>query len=152
MTWAMQPTVASVGPLAAKAKKGFLHIDDRAQFEVLVRLPEGRSLAATEVVGERVARLVRQMPEVTATLLTIGDDDQRTPNLARIYVKLLPPDQRVITQNDMKAKIRAEVLAKLPPELRTSVSDVNEFGGGGVVEAAATLARIAERAEPNLGQ
>ena len=123
-------TVASVGPLAAKAKKGFLPIDDRAQFEVLVRLPEGRSLAATEVIGERVARQVRQMAEVSATLLTIGDDDQRTPNLARIYVKLVPPDQRVITQNDMKAKIRAEILAKLPAELRTSVSDVNEFGGG----------------------
>jgi hydrophobe/amphiphile efflux-1 (HAE1) family protein len=123
-------TVISVGPLAAAAKKGFLPIDDRAQFEVLVRLPEGRSIAATEVVGERVARQIRQMPEVTATLLTIGDDDQRTPNLARIYVKLVPPDQRAITQNDMKAKIRNELLAKLPPDLRTSVSDVNEFGGG----------------------
>ncbi len=123
-------TVVSTVPLAKAAKKGFLPVDDRAQFEVLVRLPEGRSLAATEVVGERVARQIRQMPEVTATLLTIGDDEQRTPNLARIYVKLLPPDQRVITQNDLKAKIRSELLAKLPPELRTSVTDVNEFGGG----------------------
>jgi hydrophobe/amphiphile efflux-1 (HAE1) family protein len=123
-------TVASVVPLAGAAKKGFLPIDDRAQFEVLVRLPEGRSVAATEVIGERVARQIRQMPEVTATLLTIGDDDQRTPNLARIYVKLLPPDRRAITQNDMKAKIRSELLSKLPDELRSSVSDVNEFGGG----------------------
>jgi hydrophobic/amphiphilic exporter-1 (mainly G- bacteria), HAE1 family len=123
-------TVISVGPLAAAAKKGFLPIDDRAQFEVLVRLPEGRSLATTEVVGERVAREIRHMPEVIATLLTIGDDDQRTPNLARIFVKLLPPDQRVISQSDMKAKIRSEILAKLPAELRTSVADVNEFGGG----------------------
>jgi hydrophobic/amphiphilic exporter-1 (mainly G- bacteria), HAE1 family len=122
--------IISIVPLAQAAKKGFLPVDDRAQFEVLVRLPEGRSLAATEVIGERVARQIRHMPEVTATLLTIGDDDQRTPNLARIYVKLLPPDHRNISQNDLKAKIRADILAKLPPELRTSVSDVNEFGGG----------------------
>ena len=123
-------TLASTGPLAQRAKKGFLPIDDRAQFEVLVRMPEGRSVAATEVIGERVARQIRGMTEVKATLLTIGDDDQRTPNLARIYVKLVAPDHRVITQNDMKAKIRDEILSKLPPELRTSVADVNEFGGG----------------------
>ena len=48
-------------PLAMKAKKGFLPIDDRGQFEVIVRLPEGRSVAATELVGERVARIVRAM-------------------------------------------------------------------------------------------
>ncbi len=119
----------STGPLAAKAKKGFLPVDDRAQFEVQVRLPEGRSLAATEVVGERVARLVREMPEVVATMVTIGDDDARTPNLARIYIKLLPPDHRQISQDVMKAQVRDKILPQLPPDLRVSVADVNEFGG-----------------------
>ena len=33
------------------ARKGFLPIDDRAQFEVLVRLPEGSSVSAAELVG-----------------------------------------------------------------------------------------------------
>jgi multidrug efflux pump subunit AcrB len=120
----------ATGPLAGKAKKGFLPVDDRGQFEVQVRLPEGRSLAATEVVGERVARLIREMPEVTATMLTIGDDDQRTPNLARIYIKLLPPDKRQISQDLLKARVRERILPNLSPELRVSVADVNEFGGG----------------------
>jgi len=122
--------IVSTGPIAGKAKKGFLPVDDRAQFEVLVRLPEGRSLAATEVIGERVARIVREMPEVTATMLTIGDDDQRTPNLARIYVKLLAPDQREISQDRLKAQVREKILPNLPPDLRVSIADVNEFGGG----------------------
>jgi hydrophobe/amphiphile efflux-1 (HAE1) family protein len=121
--------LVSTGPLAARAKKGFLPVDDRAQFEVQVRLPEGRSLAATEVVGERVARLVREMPEVVATMVTIGDDDARTPNLARIYIKLLPPDHRQISQDVMKAQVRDKILPQLPPDLRVSVADVNEFGG-----------------------
>jgi hydrophobic/amphiphilic exporter-1 (mainly G- bacteria), HAE1 family len=120
----------ATGPLAAKAKKGFLPVDDRAQFEVQVRLPEGRSLAATEVVGARVARIIREMPEVVATMLTIGDDDQRTPNLARIYVKLLDPDQRDVSQDRLKARVRDRILPNLPPDLRVSVADVNEFGGG----------------------
>jgi HAE1 family hydrophobic/amphiphilic exporter-1 len=124
-------TMASVVPLAGKAKKGFLPIDDRAQFEVVVRLPEGRSVPAAELVGERVARIIRAMPEVTATLVTVGDDEQRTPNLARIYVKLIPPDKREISQNALKDVVRNKILPALPKDLKVSIADVNEFGGGG---------------------
>jgi hydrophobic/amphiphilic exporter-1 (mainly G- bacteria), HAE1 family len=127
---AMVAAMASMVPLVKTAKKGFLPVDDRAQFEVLVRLPEGRSVASTELVGERVARIIRELPEVTATLLTIGDDAARTPNSARIYVKMVPPDQRVITQNDMKNLVREKILPTLPPDLRVTVADVNEFAGG----------------------
>ncbi|HEY0882483.1 MAG TPA: efflux RND transporter permease subunit, partial [Archangium sp.] len=123
-------SLVAMGPLAAKAKKGFLPVDDRAQFEVVVRLPEGRSVAATELVGERVARIIREMPEVVATLVTIGDDAAKTPNLARIYVKLIPPDVREISQNDLKNQVREKILPALPPELKVTVADVNEFGGG----------------------
>jgi multidrug efflux pump subunit AcrB len=121
----------SLGPLGAKAKKGFLPVDDRAQFEVYVRLPEGRSVAASKLIGERVARQIRdQVPEVLATLTTIGDDDARTPNRVKIYVKLVDPDKRRRTQEDIKDQVRKQVLSALPPELRTSVADVSEFGGG----------------------
>jgi HAE1 family hydrophobic/amphiphilic exporter-1 len=128
--------LASVGslvamvPLAKAAKKGFLPLDDRAQFEVVVRLPEGRSVAATELVGERVARIIREMPEVTATLVTIGDDAARTPNQARIFVKLVLPEARTISQNDLKNVVREKILPTLPPELKVTIADVNEFGGG----------------------
>ena len=120
----------STVPLAMKARKGFLPIDDRGQFEIVVRLPEGRSVAATELVGERVARLVREMPETIATLVTVGDDEQRTPNQARVYVKLLPPEQRLVTQEQIKDRVRHRILPELPKDLRVSVADVNEFGGG----------------------
>ncbi|MDP1822592.1 MAG: efflux RND transporter permease subunit [Archangium sp.] len=122
--------LVAIYPLGKVAKKGFLPVDDRAQFEVLVRLPEGRSVASTELVGERVARIIRDLPEVTATLLTIGDDVARTPNQARIYVKMVPPDQRKITQDAMKNLVRQSILPTLPPDLRVTVADVNEFGGG----------------------
>jgi hydrophobe/amphiphile efflux-1 (HAE1) family protein len=123
-------TLASTVPLAMRARKGFLPVDDRAQFEVLIRLPEGRSIAATELVSERVARQLRALPEVTGTLVTIGDDDLSTPNLARVYVKLTPPDHRQRTQDQMKDVVRHEIIANLPRDLRISVADVNEFGGG----------------------
>lgn len=120
----------STGPLAKMARKGFLPVDDRAQFEVLVRLPEGRSVAATELVGQRVARLMRAYPEVVATLLTVGDDAANSANLARIYVKMSPPDARTISQNDFKNFVRQKILPTLPKDLRVNIADVNEFGGG----------------------
>jgi multidrug efflux pump subunit AcrB len=70
------------------------------------------------------------MPEVTATLVTIGDDAARTPNQARIYVKMVPPDQRTISQFDFQNLVREKILPTLPPELKVTVADVNEFGGG----------------------
>jgi hydrophobic/amphiphilic exporter-1 (mainly G- bacteria), HAE1 family len=126
-------SLASMGacfPLAGKARKGFLPIDDRAQFEVAVRLPEGRSVASAELVGERVARLIRELPEVTATMVTVGADAARTPNLANIYVKLVDPDKRTVTQNELKGVVRERVLSQLPKDLRVTIADVNEFGGG----------------------
>ncbi|MFN0062346.1 MAG: efflux RND transporter permease subunit [Myxococcaceae bacterium] len=123
-------TVYSIKPLAEEARKGFLPVDDRAQFEVLVRLPEGRSLAATELVGQRIARMIREYPVVTATLLTVGDDPSRTPNKARIYVKMIPPDERDITQNEFKDVVRQKILPTLAKDLRVNIADVDEFGGG----------------------
>jgi multidrug efflux pump subunit AcrB len=85
---------------------------------------------ATELVTERVARIIRQMPEVTATLMTVADDPAKTPNQGRIYVKLVAPDKRKLTQNQLKDVVREKILPLLPPELRVNVADVNEFGGG----------------------
>ncbi|MGQ0507268.1 MAG: efflux RND transporter permease subunit [Myxococcaceae bacterium] len=120
----------STGPLAMAARKGFLPVDDRAQFEVIIRLPEGRSVAATELVGQRVARLMRSFPEVTATLVTVGDDPGKTPNQARVYVKMVPPEERSITQDQFKDMVRQKILPTLDKDLRVNVADVNEFGGG----------------------
>ncbi|MBL8953894.1 MAG: efflux RND transporter permease subunit, partial [Myxococcaceae bacterium] len=122
--------IASMVPMGKAARKGFLPIDDRAQFEVVVRLPEGRSVASTELIGARVARIIREVPEVTATMMTVGDDPAKTPNQARIYVKLVDPDKRKRTQAEIKDFVRNQILPALPTDLRVTVADVNEFGGG----------------------
>jgi multidrug efflux pump subunit AcrB len=121
----------TMGPMAKHAKTGFLPLNDEARFEVVVRAPEGASLATTEMLGERVARQVRELPWVEGTLLTVGDDDQRTPNVARIYVRLVDPTLRELSQEEIKSVVRNDILANLPKELRASVADVAAFSGGG---------------------
>jgi hydrophobic/amphiphilic exporter-1 (mainly G- bacteria), HAE1 family len=123
-------TLASVVPLMKIVPKGFLPRSDEAQVEVQLRAPEGTGIESTKILGERVAREVRGMEGVASTLVTIGDTEQRTPNFARVYVKLTEPAERALTQDELMDKIRREVLSKQPKELRVKASEVALFSGG----------------------
>jgi hydrophobic/amphiphilic exporter-1 (mainly G- bacteria), HAE1 family len=123
-------TLASCAPLAKGANKGFLPVNDEAHFEVVVRTPEGTSLAETQLISERIARELRAWPEVTRTMLTIGDDNARTQNVGRVYVRLVDPQLRKLSQNELMNKTRREITAKQDKKLRIAVQEVAIFGGG----------------------
>jgi HAE1 family hydrophobic/amphiphilic exporter-1 len=120
----------SLGKLGKAVPKGFLPKNDEAQFEVTVQTPEGTSLAATQLSAERIAREVRGWSEVSDTNVTIGDNNTKTPNLASVFVRLVPPDKRVLSQDQLQDRARREILPKLPPSYRVSVLAVAAFGGG----------------------
>lgn len=122
--------LGSCGPLAKAAPKGFLPVNDEAQFEVTVRAPEGTSLYATDLIGERIARAIRKYPEVQATVTTVADDAAKTQNFARVFVRMVDPSKRRATQNEVKDRVRREIVAKQSSDLRISVGDVQAFGGG----------------------
>jgi hydrophobic/amphiphilic exporter-1 (mainly G- bacteria), HAE1 family len=123
-------SLVSMKWLVAAVPKGFLPKNDEGQFEISVRTPEGTSLAATQIDAERIARQVREWPEVQTTLLTIGDNSQQTPNLASIFVRLLPPDQRKVSQDQLQDRVRKDIVPNQPKEFRISASAVAAFGGG----------------------
>jgi HAE1 family hydrophobic/amphiphilic exporter-1 len=149
LRWAMRfrwvVAIACVGSLATvpyllgTVKKGFLPNSDEAHFEINVRTAEGTSLEQTAITAERIAREVRAIGHVDATLLTIGDNDEKTPNLARIYVKLSDPGVREVTQFDLMDRVRHDVVAPAKeddPRLRIDVSEVAMISGGGQATAA----------------
>jgi multidrug efflux pump subunit AcrB len=123
-------SIMSVVPLIKIVPKGFLPKNDEAQFEISVRTPEGTSLAATSLAAERIAREVRGWPEVTTTLVTIGDNSQQTPNLASIFVRLLPPDGRKASQDELQNRVRKDIIPRQPKDYRISASAVAAFGAG----------------------
>ncbi len=127
--------ILSIVPLFMLVGKNFLPVDDQSQFELNVRAPEGSTLGATSALAERIATDVRKLPGVTDTLTTIGGGQQEQVNLASIYVKLQPIEERSISQNDLMIRSRDEVLAKylkeFPGQLRTSVQQVAAISGGG---------------------
>jgi len=134
VTASLVALAASV-PLLGIVPKGFLPKSDDGQFEVNIRAPEGTSLEATALTAERVAREVRALPHVSSTVVTIGDGADRTPNLARVFVVLTDPSSRAISQDELMARARREIVPRQPKELRIDVSDVPMFAGGGTFAA-----------------
>src|SRR6195256_5056615 len=92
--------IVSTVPLFMFVGKNFLPVDDQSQFEINVRTPEGSTLSSTSSLAERIATDVRKLPGVTDTLVTIGSGQQQIVNLANIYVKMTPVDERSVSQQD----------------------------------------------------
>ncbi|PTL77284.1 efflux RND transporter permease subunit [Vitiosangium sp. GDMCC 1.1324] len=129
-------TLGSCVPLMGAVPKGFLPKSDEAQYQVTVRMPEGTSLDSTLLVAERVARDIREkIPETTSTLVTIGDNTDKTPNVAGIFVKIVDPEKRKDSQDDIMNRVRKEITSKLPKEFRVSVSNAPLFSGFGAQAA-----------------
>ncbi len=125
--------VMAIVPLFLVVGKDFLPKNDESQFEVSVRTPEGTTLEQTELIATRIGREIKQLPGVQYTVVLVGDDERRTANLARVFVKLADIDQRSATQFALMDQVRSGVLPKFAAEkLRTSVSQVAMISGGGV--------------------
>lgn len=124
-------TLFSTVPIGIAVNKNFLPEDDESQFQISVRAPEGTSLAATEALGNRIAEEVRKLKGVKYTVLTIGNNEQRTPNLAALFVKLVDVHERPgLSQQDVMQQARIQVMPKFG-NLRAQVTPVPAFSGGG---------------------
>lgn len=145
LEWSMKHRVAvvllmlavlfSTVPLGKVANKNFLPLDDEGQFDVIVRAPEGSSAGATRQILESIGERVRKIEGVSATLLTIGDDQQLTQNLGSLYVKLVPVKERKASQFEVMDRVRQEILPLYRNlGLRAQVSPVNAFRGGSNAE------------------
>jgi HAE1 family hydrophobic/amphiphilic exporter-1 len=137
--------VLSTVPLFILVGKNFLPADDRSEFQASIRAPEGTSLAATVTVAEQIARDIRALPGVNATLTSVGiasaaftGASAGESNSATIYVKLADRDDRKDTQDQMMGKARA-IVKNYPKDLRTSVGQAASGPGGGQADVQFTL-------------
>jgi HAE1 family hydrophobic/amphiphilic exporter-1 len=128
--------LASSVPLFSMANKNFIPQDDQSEFEINLRAPEGTSLDSTQIVANRVAAAVRQrLPEVAFTLVTVGGDPAQTRNLASIYVRLKAIEERTRDQFAVMDVVRNDILKRQAGDLRTSVQQIANIGGGGAQAA-----------------
>jgi HAE1 family hydrophobic/amphiphilic exporter-1 len=133
-------TLAGIPVLGRAVAKTFLPLEDESRFEITMRAPEGISLARAQIIAERMARDVRAVPGVLHTVVTVGsppgDPSGRGPNQASIFVSLVPASQRAMSQADTIVHIREQIVPRYEGEqLRTIISPINGFGGGGAASA-----------------
>jgi hydrophobe/amphiphile efflux-1 (HAE1) family protein len=130
---AVVSSCATTIPMCKKVGGDFLPPNDEAQFEIYLQTPEGTTLEATTLVGERLARKARELPEVESTLVSVADGDQRQSNVGHIYVHLTPPETRVRSQLLVMEAVRQKVLmpTNYPDGTRVAVQVVNDFSIGG---------------------
>ncbi len=133
--------VASTVPAFMLVPKTFLPDNDESRFEVTVRAPEGTSLEQTSLISERIARQIRAVEGVTATVVTVGsppgDPSGRGSNQSAILVSLVPASEREQDQFALMGVVRDEILPRFASlNLRTIVSPLGGFGGGGPDSAA----------------
>lgn len=119
----------SLPTLFTIVQKSFLPPVEEAEFVVNIRTPEGTSLAATDLMAEGIAREVRKLHGVAGTLLTIGDNAQRTPNYAEIFVRLIDPALRP-DQQALMDTVRTKIVPNFPHDWRITVSAVAPFNTG----------------------
>jgi HAE1 family hydrophobic/amphiphilic exporter-1 len=121
--------ILSIVPLFMFVGKNFVPVDDQSQFNVLIRTPEGTSLASTTNLVERIAQDIRQLPGVQHTLATVGGGTDRSVNSASTFVKLVDADQRKLSQQQLMQRVR-DLLKQYPRETHTSVELVNAIANG----------------------
>jgi HAE1 family hydrophobic/amphiphilic exporter-1 len=160
----MLATLASIVPLAAATPSAFLPTEDESRLELVVRLPEGTSLAETTRFVQRIADRIDALPEVEQTVLSAGrasgDDSARGANEASVYIGLTPASTRARSQAELVQVIREEVLVQfetMPDGTEIPllwIAGVDAFGSSGAASApiqwvmrGADLTRLAERAQ-----
>jgi hydrophobe/amphiphile efflux-1 (HAE1) family protein len=119
--------MVSTVPIAKRLTGAFTPPNDKAQFQVSLRAPEGTSVAETRLVTQRVVADLERLPHVTHTLITIGDDSEKTANLAGVRVLLTDPKTRELTQEQLMNRARTEITSKLPKTLRVNVTEVSDI-------------------------
>jgi multidrug efflux pump subunit AcrB len=123
-------TLGSCIPVAKSLPASFLPEDDRAKFQVTMRAPEGTSSEETMLIAERAAVELRKLPGVADILITVAEDQQVSRNYAQIYVDMVDPVKRDITQAQCMNRVRTEIVPKMPEGMRVNVAEVPDFSVG----------------------
>ena len=84
----------------------FAPVEDRSEFAIYAELPEGTNLETTRRFTEKLATMVKQIPEVRNTLVTVGAGSQGKVNLGQIEVKLSKVKDRTKSQTQLAIEAR----------------------------------------------
>jgi multidrug efflux pump subunit AcrB len=86
----------------AMVPQAFIPTVDQSSSSLNIELPPGVRLEDTAAVSARVTAMVREQPEVTDVVESIGSEDVRS---ATLFINLVEPRQRELTQSGWEAQM-----------------------------------------------
>ncbi|MGV8985674.1 MAG: efflux RND transporter permease subunit [Cypionkella sp.] len=149
LTFLLVTAALSFGSLTALYTRDvtvkLLPFDNKSELSVMIDLPEGSSVEATDRVAQDVARVVLKMPEVTSVQTHAGTPApfnfnglvrhyylREEPQLGEVSINLLPKGERSRASHDIALEIRKEI-AKLTVPPGTSLKTVEPPPGPPVI-------------------
>jgi HAE1 family hydrophobic/amphiphilic exporter-1 len=109
---------------------GFLPVSDESQFAVLFNTPEGSSLPYTRAKGEQIVAELRRLDGVDYAYTTVGAGATGTVTSGDIFVALVKPSKRSMSQVEVMAEARKRLA-----RLQGVTVQVLEGGGLGGAQA-----------------
>jgi len=88
--------------------KTFVPPQDNGEFSVNLDLPAGTSIEGMSEISHKVDALLREDKAIFQTVLTIGSQDMQS-NVAEIFIKLVPRDQRSMNTSQYKDFVREKL-------------------------------------------
>jgi HAE1 family hydrophobic/amphiphilic exporter-1 len=110
----------------------FFPKEDRSQFNISYKLPEGTTLDVTKKKSLEISDKLRAIPGVDKVITAIGATAQKKPNVARFDVLLVPVAERSYSQDDIVQQLRRDFAPEYNQgETEFVISDGDGGGGGG---------------------
>ena len=105
----------------------FVPDSDSSSSTVSVELPPGVLLSQTAAASSAAYQILRRHPEVMSVVESIGEDDNGQVRSGNLYVQLVKPDQRKLTQKQFEAEVSKEL--RTIPDARVQFRSQADGGG-----------------------
>ncbi|MDR1526885.1 MAG: efflux RND transporter permease subunit [Dysgonamonadaceae bacterium] len=104
-----------------------MSIGDRGEFFIEIELPKNATIEQTNRAAYQAESIIRSSPVVKSVFTTVGTSDLGQPqaNLADIFVKMVPYDQRDMTAPNFAREVKLSLQsAVVGAKIRTAVSGI----------------------------
>src|SRR6185295_9356221 len=106
---------------------GFFPEDDQAELNVSIEAPPGSNIEYTRIKSDEVVRQIQTHKEVRYAYTTIGGGQTGAVDVAKVYVRLVPKNQRNVSVEGISAQLRNELKSVGGAKIAVFATD---WGGG----------------------
>ncbi|MGB8694172.1 MAG: efflux RND transporter permease subunit [Steroidobacteraceae bacterium] len=107
--------------------KAFTPDNDSSSSTVKVELPPGVLLSQTAAAADQAYQILRRHPEVMNVVESLGEDEDGEVRSGNIYVQLVQPSQRKLSQKKWEQQVGKEL--RVIPDARVTFQSQNDGGG-----------------------